>query len=1050
MKLRPFVLIVLGCLLLSMAAFGQATGTLSGTVKTSGAALPGATVTVKSPSLSSPQTTVSDAGGKYTFSNLPPGEYTITFELQGLQTVTTHVTVAADKPATMDADLQVRKAAIAEEMTVTGSLIPRPTIEAMSPVATMDVAEIEYQGTTRLENFLTNLPQVFAAQNSTYSNGASGTATVDLRYLGSGRTLVLIDGKRMPAGDRYELAPDLNFIPAALVKRIDVLTGGASAVYGADAVAGVVNFILDTDFEGVKAGISGGSYQHNNDNTLAQSISKARGFAVPTGSVWDGGQVDAYAAFGGKFGDKGHASLYVDYRKTQALLKNRRDYTNCSVTGLSVSGNACSGSSTIPLGRFQVFDPKFNKVGDYTLDSKGPGNTFRNFTRSTDLFNFAVYNYMQRPDTRWGGGAFLNYDFNRHAQAYASVMLMDDNTDAQIAPSGDFFSTTQLNCDNPMLSADQRDKICTKNGYGPHDMANVFIGRRNVEGAGRVDLLSHQAYRLLGGTKGEINKAWSYDVYGLHAETRVPEMYANDLDSTRLQDALIVDGDPKDPSTWHCRSGNTGCVPWNIFKIGGVTKEALAYIAIPLMSNTDLKTQVAAAQLTGDLKQYGLVFPTAAQGVSVALGVAYNKFSLAFRPDQAYQLGIGAGQGGPTPPVAGSYRTKEAFAEALLPIVQGARGARDLSLELGYRTSDYSTTGRYPTYKVQLSYAPIADFKLRGGYNRATRSPNIVELFRPQGITLGGSQDICAGDKPSATLQECQRTGVKPDQYGKIQENPAEQYNTLSGGNPSLTPEIGDTTTFGLVITPSMFENFSATFDYYNIKLKDTIGVLGADQVISQCAATGDPTLCNLIHRDKFGTLWLTQDGYTTTTNLNIGKSRAEGVDVNIDYLRPIGGNSLTFSLIGTYLLKSALTTPLYDYDCVGYFGDLCGQPSSKWRHLSRIGWQRGNAGVTLGWRSVGSVKVDAANPSPALADPGSIPAYKKVGSFEYGAYNYMDLAATYNIGRGVHWTIGVNNLMDKEPPLGQGFSYNDYSPGFGKYDPYGRYIHSSVMFSFK
>src|SRR5947208_3121215 len=200
-------------------------------------------------------------------------------------------------------------------MSVTVSLITSPTIEAMSPVATLDVAEIQYQGLTRLEDFLTNLPQVFEAQSSILSNGASGTATVDLRYLGASRTLVLVDGRRLPAGDGFAISPDLNFIPAALVKRVDVLTGGASAVYGADAVAGVVNFILDTDFEGVRAGVSGGIYQHNNNNAIAQSIDAARGFAYPKGSAWDGQQVDGFAAFGGKFGDHGHASLYLDYRK---------------------------------------------------------------------------------------------------------------------------------------------------------------------------------------------------------------------------------------------------------------------------------------------------------------------------------------------------------------------------------------------------------------------------------------------------------------------------------------------------------------------------------------------------------------------------------------------------------------------------------------------------------------------------------------------------------------------------------------------------------------
>ncbi|MGZ5494011.1 MAG: TonB-dependent receptor, partial [Thermoanaerobaculia bacterium] len=344
MKLNRFLTIAVGCLLVALTAFGQTTtGALSGTVTSSGSPLPGTTVTVTSPNFQGSRTAVSDSAGNYSFTALPPGDYTVTFELQGLQTLTKHAQVAAAQTARLDADLQTRKGTAAEEVTVTGSLIPRPTIEAMSPVATLGVQEIQYQGSTRLEDFLTNLPQVFASQfgSSRASNGASGTATVDLRYLGAPRTLVLLDGKRMPAGDAGALSPDLNFIPAALVKRIDILTGGASAVYGADAVAGVVKFILDTDFEGVKAGVSGGLYQHNNNSALAQRINQASGFTPPSGNAWDGGQYDAYAALGGKFGDNGHASVYVDYRKTQALLKDRRDYTNCAVTGLSASGNGC-------------------------------------------------------------------------------------------------------------------------------------------------------------------------------------------------------------------------------------------------------------------------------------------------------------------------------------------------------------------------------------------------------------------------------------------------------------------------------------------------------------------------------------------------------------------------------------------------------------------------------------------------------------------------------------------------------------------------------------
>ncbi|MGZ5474878.1 MAG: TonB-dependent receptor, partial [Thermoanaerobaculia bacterium] len=990
MKLNRFLTIAVGCLLVALTAFGQTTtGALSGTVTSSGSPLPGTTVTVTSPNFQGSRTAVSDSAGNYSFTALPPGDYAASFELQGLQAVTKHVQVGVSETARLDADLKVRKpGALAEEVTVTGSLIPRPTIEAMSPVSTLDVEDLQHQGTTRLEDFLTNLPQIFAAQNSTISNGASGTATIDLRQLGAARTLVLLDGKRMPAGDRFAISPDINFIPAALVKRVDILTGGASTVYGADAVAGVVNFVLDTDFEGLKAGILSGTYQHNNDNPTARQINALRGFNLPQGSVWDGGQYEAYVAYGGKIGEgKGHGSLYVDYRKTDAVTKDQRDYTNCSVQAPNDLGARCGGSSTNITGRFFT-----NTSGDYTLDTSGPGNTFRPWNGAIDTFNFATYNFMQRPDERWTAGGFLNYEWNTRAEGYASLMLMDDTSDAQIAPSGTFFIPDTINCNNPMLSADQVKKICTDEGFGPNDMAYLNIGKRNVEGGARADLLNHQSYRMLAGLRGDVNDVWSYDVYGLRGQTRVPEQYINDLHGGRIQDALIVDGDPNDPNTWRCRSGNAGCAPYNLFKVGGITQAALNYIQIPLLSNTDLLTEVVAATASGDLKQYGLAFPTAAEGISVALGVSYSKFGLEYITDENYRLGLGAGQGGAQPPVTGSYNAKEIYAETLIPIIQNSPGARDLSLELGYRRSDYSTTGQHPTYKAQLSYAPNAAFKIRGGYNRATRSPNIVDLFEPQSIGLGGSEDPCAGPTPSATLEQCQRTGVTPAQYGKVLDNPAGQYNTLEGGNPNLSPEVADTITAGLVFTPPALPTFSLTLDYYDIKVKDRIGTLGANQIVNTCAQEGDPVLCALVHRDTRGTLWLTNDAYIVTANVNAGELRAEGVDMTLSYLRPLGGSSLTFNAIGTYLLTDFTDTRLFNYDCVGFMGNECGQPAPKWQHLSRIGWQRGNIGVNLGWRYIGSVLVDAANSSPALADPSSIATWKAMGSYSLASANYFDL----------------------------------------------------------
>ncbi len=957
---------------------------------------------------------------------------------------------AAQQKTKQKAEKQA-KATFKEEVQVTGTLIPRPSLEAMSPVSTLSPQEISTTGSTRLEDVLTSLPQVFAAQNSTIANGASGTATVSLRGLGSNRTLVLVNGRRMPPGDAFAIATDLNFIPAFLVKRVDILTGGASAVYGADAVAGVVNFILDTDFQGFRSGIQFSGYEHNNDNSVAQKINKERGFNPPTGTAWDGGVLDAHLAYGSKFADgRGHATFYIEYRRTTALLKNRRDYTNCSVLGgLTLNGPACGGSSTNPYGRFLVFDPDFNFVGDWTLDENGPGNTLKPFGPS-HLYNYGAVNFMQRPDQRWTAGGFMNYKWNDHLKGYLSLMLMDDVTDAQIAPSGDFAVTGLINCDNPMLSPDEYQKFCVDAGYGPHDLANIYVLRRNVEGGNRFDHLEHSAWRLVAGLNGDINKIWSYDFYGLHAQVHAPESYHNDLNSNRLQDALLVDGDPSDPSTWHCRSGNPGCVPWNIFKLGGVTKDALDYIALPLLSDSGLTTDVISAKVNGDLTEAGWVIPSATEGLQVALGLEYRREYLFYDPDEAYREGIGAGQGGKRLPVSGSYHVKEVYGEALVPIVQDVRGAQNLSLSLGYRYSDYSTTGGSNTWKAQATYAPMKDFKFRVGHNRATRAPNVVELFQPQTVLLSGTTDPCAGPNPSFTPEQCARTGVSPSQYGTILANPAQQYNSLLGGNPDLQPEKADTDYFGVVITPQALPGLTASIDYFDIKVKNTIGALFADDILRQCALTGDPKLCRLIHRDAAGTLWLTPDGYTEGTNQNVGRLESEGIDVNASYIMALGDSALNFRLLGTYQKKSAIDTGIFKYDCVGLFGNTCGIPNPHWRHRFQVSWQYKKTTVTLGWRMQGAVTVDAGSGQKDLADPALVPKLKASGSFHIAATNYLDLAANYKISNKIEVSLGVNNILDKEPPLGAGMSPNDFGPGFfGFYDPYGRFIHSSIDFTF-
>jgi len=937
-----------------------------------------------------------------------------------------------------------------EEVTVTGSLIPRPDVEALSPVTVVEAEEVTYTGTARVEDLVQALPQVFAQQNSTISNGATGTATVDLRHLGPERTLTLVNGHRMAPGDAFEAGGDMNFIPAALVKRVDILTGGASSAYGADAVAGVVNFELDTEFEGVRGAVQWNGFQHNNRNDLAQDINAARGYTAPSGSTFNNGGFNFDLAVGGKIGGgKGHASAYIDYRDISDIWKDQRDYTNCSVSALGAAGPACGGSSTWQYGRFLA-----PGRGDFVLDpNTGNTDTFRT-RRSTDVFNFAPFNFMQRNDQKWGGGGFVNYTVNKHFEPYAEVMFMDDYSDAQIAPSGDFNSTSTINCDNPMMSDQQRSLLCGSQTSGN---VSLFIARRNVEGGNRTSQLSHINWRAVAGVRGDMGSpAWSYDFYGLNSDVSSPQTYINDLSVSRMRDALDVVGTPGDPGTWRCRSGNAGCVPWNIFSIGGVTEAATSYISTPLVLDSGTNAKLLGLTIRGDLEGAGLKLPSASEGLQLAVGGWLSKNSMFIHPDDTYINDPAAGQGGPTLPVDGHYNTKEFYTELRVPLVQDTPGLQDLSLELGYRFMNYKALEQpaknNSSYKAMVTWAPVKNFRIRGGYNRAVRAPSVYELFQQQGLGLNGSEDICAGPNPSATFEQCARTGVTAAQYGNILENPAGQYNSLDGGNPALDVEKANTYTAGLVWTPKSIAGLTFTADYYDIKIEDTIDSFEPDDVVQSCADEGDPTLCALVHRDALGTLWLTNDAYTISTNVNIGERKARGMDFSAGYPWNLGKSGfINFSFLGSTMFEERLRTPLIDYDCVGFYGNQCGIPDAKWRHRLRAAWNTNfKASFALGWRFISGTKVDDLSDNPDLANPSLAERWKLNGSDKIGAASWFDLAINYKLRDKARLTVGCNNLFDKEPPLGSGLSDVDFGPGFyGFYDPLGRSLFANLQFEF-
>ncbi|HEX4741089.1 MAG TPA: TonB-dependent receptor [Caulobacteraceae bacterium] len=963
-----------------------------------------------------------------------------------------------------------------QEFVVTGSRIPQPNLTSVSPVTAVSSQEIKLEGTTRIEDLINRLPQVVADQGGNLSNGSTGTANLNLRGLGAKRNVVLVDGTRLGPGDPIVPVADINFIPQALVDRIDVLTGGASAVYGADAVAGVVNFVMKKDFEGLQIDINAGGYQHGNGDAKSQAANIAAGYTLPQSNVFGGQTVDVSAIFGANSPDgKGNVEGYVEYRHIAPIQESTRDYSNCSI---AVSGKnfSCGGSLTGAQGTLLQYGPGFSTVAAF------PGNTFQfgkggavnAFTGAPNqYYNFAPLNYFQRDDQRYSGGFFAHYDITPHLTAYAKFMFMDDFTSAQIAQSGDFGLTAAIPCTDPLLSPAELTAICVTPGYttaaNPTGVtpanpaggvaADDLILRRNIEGGPRVSNLRHTDYRAQVGLKGDLGANWHFDVYGQYYAAVFNELDTGYFSNTKLANALDVipgaNGQPVCASNPTGASG--GCQPYNIFNFlpGGVSKQALNYLEVPGEESGETTEQVVSASITGDLSAYGGKSPWAKDGVGVSFGAEYRREFLTFQPDEEFQTNDLAGGSGVVLPTQGAFDVKELFAEMRIPLIQNVPFFQDLTADLGYRFSHYNEAGNTNTYKLTGEWRPIDDILIRGGYNRAVRAPNVSELFSPQSVVLDGNSDPCASATPKFTAAQCALTGVSAAQYGNITANPASQYNGLTGGNPNLKPEIATTYTIGAVITPThLVRGVSFSIDYFNIYIKDVIQTLGETNIINDCAL--NDVNCNLIHRGVgTGSLWLQPTDFVVDTTQNAGFLKTTGIDFTFDYrfnfrdigLPDYGGLDLNF--LGTY-------TSIYEFEtlpgsapisCLGRYGDTCagsptlGQPLPYWKSKTRLTWTTPLHGfeVSLDWRNIGGVNIDTGVTGTADSH---IP-----------AYNYFDLSMQYRVKDRYTFRVGVNNIADVDPPI-IGSGELPATVGNGNtfpqvYDALGRYLFVGVTADF-
>jgi outer membrane receptor protein involved in Fe transport len=890
---------------------------------------------------------------------------------------------------------------------VTGSRIQQRNVETAAPVAVVAAEEFKLSGTVNVENVLNSLPQVIPGTTAFSNNPGNGAATLNLRGLGSTRTLVLVNGRRWVSFDTNQVV-DLNTIPQFLIESVDVVTGGASAVYGSDALAGVVNFRLKK-VEGLEMG---GQY----------GITE-RG---------DGARTQLYGAIGTSFDDgRGNATVYAEYFKREEIFQGDRAFSNFALGAESFGAPLQQfGSSTLPTTRFNapgsttvagtVFPLGSGLViDDAIFDTPGVGRP-----RRGDTYNYAPVNYLQIPQERYLIGGFADYEFSDGHRAYTEVTYVNNRVATELAPTpvtGTF--NVNINAVAPFLSAATLAELRTLDarettanaariaaGLSPlagaaPGVVSTAIQRRVEETGSRNSLDERNAFRVLAGFTGGITDSLNYDAYYSYARTRNANVQAGNISRSAFQRGLDGTGDPI-----------------NIFGYNTLTPEMVDGISIDAQNGDISTVQVANGTVSGFFGDFGW----GGGEIGFAAGAEYRRVAAEFIPDTALSSGdvIGFNAGDAT---EGAYSVKELFAEINVPIFETDGGQR-LELTGAARYSDYSldNVGSVWTYAGGAKFTVIDGVMLRGQYQRAVRAPNVAELFQGQAIGFPGTVDPCGNAAFIATnagsRDICIGTGVPAGNVGNaavVQLNA--QIPALFGGNPNLGEETGTSWTVGAVFQPDFVPGLTITADYFNIEVEDFITLAGGSLqgLMNLCYGGGDlnSVLCDPFRGIRNNDGAIDVDAPPLVAGINAAKQVVSGVDLQVLY-----NTSLPFSLLtdsgesrfdlnfnGTWTEANDFTPVVGRPDvdeCAGQFGGNCGQPIASFKWASRFSWVDGPLTMSLAWTHLSGV--DDADDS---VDYAAFNGIERIGS-----YDLFDLSLSFEASENVTLSLGVNNLFDTLP----------------------------------
>lgn len=905
-----------------------------------------------------------------------------------------------------------------ETIVVTGSRITRPDLVSSSPVAVISAAELRMNNTVTVEQLLTVNPQFQPGGTSASNNPGDGAATVDLRGLGANRTLVLIDGKRAPYYDTTA-AVDINSIPTALIKRIDILTGGASSVYGSDADAGVVNFILDDRFTGLRFD---GSAQISGEG--------------------DAGIYDASLTGGVALGDRGNIVVSAGYSKRNTVRYGDR-VLNSQV--LDPSDLSPSGSSnTIPT----AFDTG-NDPGRLQVQPDG------SLSANVVPYNYQAVNYAQIPIERYNIMALGRYELSDNVELYARANYQHTETLTNLAPTataGFFFNIDPA---NPFLTTGERAAFFNANatindGSGvasdPTARAGtsvIGIRRRIVETGGRTELHKTQSYQFVSGLRGDVGGgAFHYDVFAQYGRVQRNEILKNDLSYTALQQGLdVVTG----PGGAQCKDTSNGCVPLNLFVVGTIPQNQLAFVLRDAKQDTVTEQFVTGANISGDIGF--LKSPGAEKPAAFSFGVEYRNEKGATVVDSNYASGdliyYGQGQN-----IKGKYNVKEAYIEVKMPLIQDKPFFQSFNVEAGYRYSDYSSVGSVASYKGGADWTPVSGLRFRGIYQRAVRAPNLFELYAPVVAATGSlTVDPCQLTLPvgnATTTAICIAQGAPASSIGSIPKPVAGQINIFSGGFPGLKAEKSNTLTFGAVVSPPSLRGLSFSVDYYKISINNAIDQVSPTVTVNQCFnvdKVATSTACSSIKRNTLdGTISGPIQFGLPSVYGNISVIKTEGLDFAADY-HSGNSNGLKYglSVAATYIINySKRPDPLAGINrCDGTFGGACNlEPMPKWKHTADFMLGFDNISLTTRWRYLGAVHEDAQT---------------DILVSRISPKSYIDQTVAIEVNKAFELRLGVQNLFNVKPPIiGDNISDNVAGSTYpNTYDVIGRSFFAAVSAKF-